>query len=383
MKNIIFIVILSIVSWNLIYSQHCPTSNPADPSVLVPTDCSSSIGGDKTVKLYFHVWGNEDIALLDQAVENVNDYFQGTGFDFFYDRCDVIYYDGPMGNNICDYQNVNRREDGINVHLIGALINIALAESIPGKAILVGGEIGNQPRMLQVTLAHEIGHCLGLFHTHHNSAPEPFMPCNESCFTVFDGSHLPEDVGDCVLDTNPDPAVPGEFGIRTGCMNDNYFENDIVTYSDNFCGVFKSFSRDPMDFESYLPPIDNIMSSYGACRLKFTACQAVRMHELVPQEIVNSNSSNCQCGNRVLPDMSDVTDLRGLYPNQDLSMVTDEILIEGTFVVNDNLVLPPTLNLFMSDGAKIVVEESWSFTKRGGFIIACNEQFNSDDLTAS
>lgn len=375
------------------FSQNCPTINIFGPNVEEHTDCTKSIGSEN-VKIYFHVWGNESIPVLDQAIQNLNSYFGGTGFHFFYNRCEVIYHtSGNLGTRICAYKDIDRQPDGINVHTLGTGIGFAPvgeAESIPGKALVIGGTNGRTIRILSSTFAHEVGHCLGLFHTHANHTPEVFEDCDGNCVLGFDHSYDPNDpdayigCGDYVADTNPDPAL-GVFGINqiNACQTD-HTESEIVTYvsQSGFCGQ-NNLQRPPMDIIGEPPPFDNIMSySSDGCRSAFTHCQAVRMHDLMLDELRNSASIEC-CGEITLEDGSEVSDLLSLFPNMDLNQMTIDIRIDGTFIVEQDVEIPANVNFYMEDDARIIVQPGVSFTKNGGFIIACDEPFHSIEISTN
>ncbi len=89
------------------------------------------------------------------------------------------------------------------------------------------------------TFVHEIGHVLGLYHTHDTS--NGMTPCNNSkCSST----------GDLICDTKPD---------RRSCSTSNCYS---TTCADKAC------KPDPKNFMSY----------YGSCRSRFSARQWLVMH---------------------------------------------------------------------------------------------------------
>ncbi|MBS1734561.1 MAG: hypothetical protein JST02_14795 [Bacteroidetes bacterium] len=103
-----------------------------------------------------------------------------------------------------------------------------------------------------ITLRHEIGHWLNLFHTHQFTE---FGPSHAKAELV-NGSNCDE-AGDEVCDTPADPMANPE----------NY----------SYC-VYTGNERDRQN-EIYKPMTRNAMSYYGNCRDTFTSEQIIRMHE--------------------------------------------------------------------------------------------------------
>jgi hypothetical protein len=126
--------------------------------------------------------------------------------------------------------------DGSNTSVTGS------AYAIPNQYLSIEN-VGNH------ILSHEMGHCLGLSHTHE----------------TVDGTELVNGsncgaAGDHVCDTNADPNVTRVCRTESACLYTGYC-SDALGYL-------------------YSPPVTNIMSYYG-CVTTFTAGQITRMYSTV------------------------------------------------------------------------------------------------------
>ena len=101
---------------------------------------------------------------------------------------------------------------------------------------------------LSPTSAHELGHCLNLWHTHHG------LGCNDlgGCAEAIDGSNSAT-CGDFVTDTPADQCVSGQ--VNGNCQ---------------YTGG-----------GGYNPDPTNIISYGGSCRNHFTSGQAQRMRNTI------------------------------------------------------------------------------------------------------
>jgi hypothetical protein len=175
-------------------------------------------------------------------------YFSVVGSDQINDD----YYSSNWTTSGCDAKFsqlvlVNRNTSAVNIYLLDDNTwNQGRAESIPGLALVIGGKILNTPIVPSFALAHELGHCLNLFHTFHGC--ESGADCNGNftpvCLELPDGSNC-STCGDFVCDTPADPFInfntngcswngtPGS----TACIAANYSASDyhpdetnIMTY---------------------------------------------------------------------------------------------------------------------------------------------------------
>ena len=140
----------------------------------------------------------------------------------------------------------------------------AQANYIPGNAIVITKDVVNDGS----TLAHEIGHCLGLYHTHQKTADGAIFG-GWTCDENINGSNCAT-CGDLVCDTPADPNL--DINSDGNC---------------NYTGPI-----------GYTPLINNIMSySKPYCRSVITAGQGARILEVIPnssglpQRLIDANVS--------------------------------------------------------------------------------------------
>jgi hypothetical protein len=152
----------------------------------------------------------------------------------------------------------NTYSDGLNLKI--------LDRSIGGVAGRAGG-IPSKTAWADVTsistLAHEIGHCLGLLHPFNanecNCQPNAFLDCEKVTRDPNDPNYNCEDAGDYVCDTE---ANSGQ-NINADCQT-------LATTCTDIHG-------DP-----FQPNIDNIMSYFSKdCRTVFTPGQGARMRSFL------------------------------------------------------------------------------------------------------
>lgn len=90
------------------------------------------------------------------------------------------FYDGITDYSYDQLINTNRINNAINIYLLAPLDSYSKAESIPGKALCIGGIYTGRS-----VITHETGHCLGLFHTHSGSGCYDFYNCQESIIRII------------------------------------------------------------------------------------------------------------------------------------------------------------------------------------------------------
>lgn len=166
--------------------------------------------------------------------------------------------------------NNNPHSDGIDIYLFpdhpspnanGA----GLAEDYGSTAFYVTGNYSLPPygsRVKSHVLSHEIGHCLGLLHTHHYTASAGDKPSTD--FEIAVQSKDPGNcliAGDCVCDTPADPDIYYEVNHPT-CTWDGYDED--------------------INGDTFNPSTDNIMSyTHDNCYKEFTEGQGKRMRNVI------------------------------------------------------------------------------------------------------
>jgi len=206
----------------------------------------------------------------------VNDYsehgiyftFIGSNYvddDDLYDFCvnpldpnalDCIEQGDPGGEDILPLLNTDQHFNAIDIYFLGPESGLlgAFAPSIPAKAIVYGAGVAETN-----AISHEMGHCLGLYHTFHGFVHSSGLPCESGpCSEPFNPIAPTCDCGDFISDTPADPC--------SGC----YINNSCEYVQDPGCAL-------PY-YSGYQPPIENFMSyAHSQCRMEFTQGQERRM----------------------------------------------------------------------------------------------------------
>lgn len=338
MKNVITILLFLVLTFIInAQDEQCGlisySSNMAQ-DYGIPSNFE---GGSVVVKIYFLAYsdndgnGGVDAARIQQVFETLSTFYAGTGISFYYSPCETEFVRSNVLHNstdICDFVNPNRHTDGMDIHVKGDLTSfVGVASNIPGDEYLVGGSrSGGIPTALSSTIAHEMGHCLGLFHTHHGT-------CNETgsdCFghTIIGGN---ASTGDFVTDTPTDPS-----GSAT---------NSCVYNNDPFCAA-----------GNFNPNTNNIMSYYPhTCRTNLTAGQIARiMMTILPTVIYSgSSSSSCSCENLIVTTNTEI--------NTNLSYKKIEVKNNSILTIKSSIVLEE--NIVVDQGSKLIID--------GGVLTSC------------
>jgi hypothetical protein len=154
----------------------------------------------------------------------------------------------PKFNNLVQ---VNRDNTAINIYILdNSTWNQGLAEGIPGRALVIGGKVNNVELVTSLVIAHELGHCLNLFHTHHGCTYEA-LDCSGTtvtpvCFELPNGTNGTT-CGDFVADTPADPRI--NF-LQTNCVWDKTVYTPCI--APNL--TVNSYSPDMTNIMSYTPP---------------------------------------------------------------------------------------------------------------------------------
>lgn len=191
--------------------------------------------------------GNAGIteAAIQSAMTSVNKIFEPLCLKF--EICEFVYVDNFKYDK---YDMPVDEDEMVTLHYKPKVINMYFVQDVPndpecGHAYFPGGKdlvVIKKPCMTPVVLAHELGHFFGLYHTFETAfGVEPASQNN--CQTA----------GDLLCDTEADP----QGSVDAFC---------------NYTGPYQDSSND-----YYIPPVDNIMSSYGTCPCRFTSEQFMRM----------------------------------------------------------------------------------------------------------
>ncbi|MEL6987752.1 MAG: M43 family zinc metalloprotease, partial [Bacteroidota bacterium] len=240
------------------YSQDhacCTPQNFVDP--LGGKDPMDIIGHgryfeDYTIKIYVHLvveddgtGGPTETELLEE-IEDLVDYYDQhdicfvlMGYDYIRDSdyaSDPSFSGTDANNLIADYPP---QADVIDIYILpDYTFYRGNAFAIPNHYLLIYAG-----RFNTCHLAHEVGHCLGLYHTHQGNATADNANCSST--------------GDVVCDTPADPQLSGS-NVNGSC-------------------VYTGSSTDP-NGDPYNPDVTNTMSyAPYSCRGAFTNGQEARM----------------------------------------------------------------------------------------------------------
>lgn len=204
--------------------------------------------------------GGFRLGQLDTALVDLNNHYTQLIWKFFvFGPIDYIDDDNTFLNTDTHTEydalrGVNRVTGAINVYFLDLPSGLLGLSSFPQdevQGILIDINAAGVP-MDPATLAHEVGHYFGLFHTHETYYGVE-CPSGINCLTA----------GDQCCDTPADPNLDGH--VSATCVYDNAVP-------------LPGF---PCDNTHYSPATDNVMSySQSLCMTNFTTCQIDRMYAI-------------------------------------------------------------------------------------------------------
>ncbi|MBD3258097.1 hypothetical protein GF377_06665, partial [candidate division GN15 bacterium] len=199
---------------------------------------------------------------VDSALTDLNDMFLQVGWEFFlaepvnYIDDDDLYCMSMTGVSIWTLTQTASVEGAVNIYAAPNTGQRGSTMYLPHAAgILVDASAAGVPENPS-TLAHEMGHYFGLFHTH-----EIRWDGTDFVYECPDGSNC-ETAGDLICDTPADP--------------------DLLFYGTASCG-YSGTAPPPSgcDNTPYDPLTDNLMSYASAtCRSTFTEGQMAKMDHI-------------------------------------------------------------------------------------------------------
>ncbi len=248
----------------------CPMDGPCDDPAARDASVPDELTPFKTYRLSIHVFCNNNgsncaatASDVDIAVGRLNTDYAPWRIQFVYEMNFVNstrYRTLDPGEEFgMKNNNANSPATKLNIYVVTVPSggNWGTFPWDPDSLGVMGGVVMNQSVFVATTgfpsvLTHEVGHCLGLWHTHHGVSEVPeCSACYEAAGRTTENG---DNTGDRCSDTNPTPRNDGRCYDAPG--------------SDPCSG-------NPWGSTPYL----NYMSySYGFCPIQFTPQQAGRMH---------------------------------------------------------------------------------------------------------
>ena len=278
---------------------------------------------------------------------------------YFVRVCDVINLPVPdedyLSVTYCELflNPLYRHSDGIDIFFgpedhqyIGGFALIS------GNALWVSGTwpIGEgQPWNIPVSpvISHEMGHCLGLWHTFHGTMPETDFDCQgnsvdpDMCCELVNGSNS-QSCGDYVKDTEADPSFWTQIAtITPPCIGGIYWQH--INQGSNCMTVDPTtFERFDSNNELYTPILENTMSYNQSllCYTGFTLGQGERMRQIIS---ISPVLQLCL----VQPDLVDVT------INTNTTWTTTNTPNNGDFLIEGDLTILSGATLTISAGVRV------------------------------
>lgn len=337
---------------------------------IIPQRCRASVqfDGPYYVRVYFHIIRMSDstgtnsfqVTWIPQCLQVLNEDFGPLHISFEYLGMD--YIDSTRFYNINDFQeestkyysliNTNTHPHAINVYLLPINKNIeGLANSLPGTALAVKGISCFTTSDSLHVISHEMGHCLGLFHTFHGT-----LYGEGGCPELVDGSNC-DICGDFVCDTPADPV---------------YLSN----YADNNCIWINTTLRDS-NYDLYNPDTRQIMAYVKpSCMEHFSTGQGVRARtHLATQAILQERS---------ITSMVYVQNEEFRHNNSGLISAFDTIFV-GRNITSDNIgnvIVKDGANMEFIAGGKIRIESGFRVEKGATYHASINPSITSPSSSA-
>jgi len=270
MKTLLLLLTLNFIAIMIVAQNECITPAPLPPQWIFnqgTKSTSASLTPVYTLNTFIHIvrssTGQGLSSSINSAIINsLNTNYQLAGIQFSLIGFEYINNDnfyGTLTGKESQLFATNTHCNSIDIYVLGTstiwTINgngiAGSAQSIPSKELIIHGNYYNTS-----SLPHEMGHCLGLYHTHHGTVNEQGGDINQ-CAELVNGSNSTV-CGDYISDTPADP---------------NQWSSSSCSYIGS--GVDGNGAH-------YTPSLTNLMSyAYKPCRTSFSSFQQERMRDFI------------------------------------------------------------------------------------------------------
>ena len=199
---------------------------------------------------------------------------------------------------------VNTHGNAIDIYVLGRSTvweYAGLANDIPAKSLIIHGKFYNTS-----ILAHEIGHCLGLYHTHHGTVKE--AGDNKQCKEFVDGSNSAR-CGDYIADT---PADPNKW-------------NECSYVGADLDGHGQRYAPDPSNYMSYADlQCCTRFSDLQKERMKSSIDSTSLLQQVVFPYKISGPFVVCNQGTYTIQDLPSRTSIQWSTSNGNLQLISGQ-----------------------------------------------------------
>lgn len=230
MKHVILIIILALNSTTDLHAQDfCSTPMEMDNTtrgVFLSNNVKRTLNANYFLRVYFHLVRMSDTSggvivqnKVQTAFNTLNSDFNPHGIYFIWDGLiDYINNDNLYNTPGPNIFSINSHINGIDIYLYGENVEDGgYANGIAGGTeYYIGGYLSAFPTLYLAdthVVSHEMGHVLGLYHTHHGTSLIERDP--STCAELVNGSNSGF-CGDCIEDTPADPFLNFDVDPSTG-----------------------------------------------------------------------------------------------------------------------------------------------------------------------
>jgi hypothetical protein len=388
LKKLPILILLIITNQTLNAQGFCGSIGSSNSANFSPNAITPNINTCYKVQLFVHVIRQTD------GTGGVNDTQVQTGIDIiktdfaqFKISFAVIgrdeiwnddFYDGNPGSLVIQANLINASSvsNAINIYLFPTTNRpTGYVTNIPSNAMFVSGsqlQLGQQVDFCTSrVMSHEMGHCLGLFHTHRGSPSESGAGiCAELVNNTGVATLNGLTCGDLVWDTPADPGYLQATSTRTAC--------EYVPTPPALDPTGKTYAPDPYQIMSINYPlcVNTLSVGQGERMRKFLANDPILQQCLVqeaPTYNINGDITwNTYIANQdiTIPAGKKLTITGTLYMSQDKKIIVQQ---GGTLVVNGGTITNYCDNTW--DGIQVWGNgvQNWSNKGSANFINATIE----------